>query len=171
MGRSYIDNRALATLADTYQLSANDIACIVLYISTGNKTFAFGNTIGKGSNSKSFTQRAHNFFNNVEVIKFIKEQKFNIVRFFEDGTKSHKEEEEDFKTTLDYLGDLELTDEQIITELNKLYKSLGHTKEGLQALDKLSSIKLKLKAPDSKEDKPLVYRPLKCKGCKYKPNK
>ena len=150
-----------------YKLTEPELACILLFLSSGQKTFAWSNTIGFNSESKNKAVLAGQWFKNSNVQMFLYDNSNDIVesaanvldndnKRTKDSTKNNIEEEDGINA------------ENIKALLESEFNKTRDPEKRTTLLIKIADFLSLNKTNDEDFQTPLIYLPSRCKDCTLK---
>lgn len=167
----------ILTLQRKYKLDPIELACVSIFMQTGDKTFAWSYTVGRDSQSKNKTILAGQWFRQERVQRFL----------FDHNDKKEKEEEKEVKR-ID--SDLIIASQSIEATKKEVEQTFGIiedvTSENIKQLfinelncskdpEKRAALLLKLSdtleliTPEETDLlTPIIYLPERCQSCKFK---
>lgn len=164
----------IPAVMEKYNLKEIDLNCVLIYLSSENKTFAWSQTVGSKSDSKNKNTIANQWFKNPNIEKFIYDHKIKHTEKDteiidvpkEDKTKSFEQIKNEVIQTFGFIEDItsENIKELIINEIN----CSKDPEKRATLLMKVSDL-LSLYNTEAEDfQTPLIYLPARCKDCAFK---
>lgn len=166
--------KIVPTLAK-YKLDSEELACILLYSQSGDKTFSWSNTVGKGSKSKNQNVLAYQWFRQEKAQRFFyehnelnpevdkeDENRIDSDLIKEVDSRKNKKEEPIDKT--------EISSDNIKELLEREYQKTTDPEKRTVLLIKIAEF-IGLKNNDDDDPlTPVIYLPKRCTNCEFRLN-
>jgi hypothetical protein len=150
-----------------YKLTEIELACIAIYLSTGNKSFAWSQTVGIKSQSPNKSVLAGNWFknHNVSMMVFDKENENSNYNVSTSDVYVHGKIKDPKKNIEEEDG---INAENIKALLESEFNKTKDPEKRTTLLIKIADFLSLNKTNDEDFQTPLIYLPARCKDCTFK---
>ena len=150
-----------------YSLDPCELACILVYLQSTDKTFAWSTTVGKESNSKNKSVLAYQWFKNDRVQRFMYDHNVNT-----------EDDNEEDKNSSDALQNKVLSESKNIKDgitsdnikelLEHEYNKTTKQEKRVELLMKIAEFVGAKKTTEDSANLPVIYLPSRCKECSFR---